>query len=94
MLMGKIKGSTGVPAVVQWVNDLACLCGDARFFYFLLVCFVFSFCLFRAAPVAYGGSQARRPIGAVVASLRQSHSNSGSDLLLQPTLQLTTTPDP
>ena len=40
--------------------------------------FVFS----RAAPVACGGSQARGFIGAVAASLRQSHSNSGSELRL------------
>ena len=28
-------------------------------------------------PVAYGGSQARGPIGAVATSLCQSHSNAG-----------------
>ena len=28
---------------------------------------------------AYGGSQARGPIGAVAAGLRQSHSNAGSE---------------
>ena len=32
---------------------------------------------FRAAPVAYGSSQARGPVRAAAASLRQSHSNSG-----------------
>ena len=47
-----------------------------------------------AAPVAYGGSQARGPMGAVAASLRQSHSNAGSKPSLQPTPQLTPTPDP
>ena len=55
------------------------------------------FCLFafsRAAPVAYGGSQARSRIGTVVAGLRQSHSNAGSDQCLQPTPQLISTPDP
>ena len=69
-------------------------------------CFVFffflSFCLFFvvvvaiswAAPEAYGDSQARGPIGAVSASLHQSHSNAGSELRLQPTTQLTATPDP
>ena len=44
--------------------------------------------------MVYGGSQARGPIRAVAASLRQSHSNAGSESRLQPTLQLTTTPDP
>ena len=55
------------------------------------------FCLFaisRATPVAYGGSQARGLIGAVAAGLHQSHSNVGSEPHLQPTPQLTATPDP
>ena len=34
---------------------------------------------FRAAPSAYGGPQARGLIGAVVAGLRHSHSNMGSE---------------
>ena len=57
----------------------------------------FFFCLFAIswiAPTAYGGSQARGPIGAVAASLHQSHSNSGSEPSLQPTPQLTAMPDP
>ena len=37
-----------------------------------------------ATPAAYGGSQARGPIGAVATGLRQSHSNAGSELRLQP----------
>ena len=64
-------------------------------FFSVLFCFVFGvFLLFRAAPTAYGGSQARGRIGAVAAGLRQSHSNAGSELRLQPTPQLTATPDP
>ena len=54
------------------------------------------FCLFAiswAAPAAYGGSQARGRIRAVATSLRQSHSNGGSELHLQPTPQLTAVPD-
>ena len=51
------------------------------------------FCLFVAiswaAPAAYGGSQARGPIGAAATGLRQSHSNAGSEPCLQPTPQLT-----
>ena len=46
-----------------------------------------------AAPAAYGGSQARGPIGDVAAGLRQSHSNAGSEPCLQPTPQLMATPD-
>ena len=64
----------------------------------LSVClFVCLFCLFAiswAAPMAYGGSQARDLIGAVAASLHQSHSNTGSELRLQPTPQLMATLDP
>ena len=45
-----------------------------------------------AAPAAYGSSQARGRIGAVAASLCQSHSNAGSEPRLQPTPQLTAMP--
>ena len=37
------------------------------------------FAFSKAAPLAYGGSQARGRIGAVAAGLRQSHSNAGSE---------------
>ena len=47
----------------------------------------FFFCLFRAVPEAYGGSQARGPIGVVAADL--CHSNVGSEPRLRPTPQLT-----
>jgi len=47
----------------------------------------------RTAPVAYGGSQARGPIGATAPSLHHSHSNTGSKPHLQPTPQLKATPD-
>ena len=42
--------------------------------------YLFFFCLFTGAPMAYGSSQARGPIGAVAvaAGLRYSHSNSRS----------------
>ena len=57
--------------------------------------FFFVFLLFLwAAPAAYGGSQARGLIGAVATGLRQSHSNEGSELRLQPTPQLTAMTDP
>ena len=46
-----------------------------------------------AAPAAYGGSQARGRIGAVATGLRQSHSNTASEPSLQPTPQITATPD-
>ena len=58
---------------------------------FSLFCFLFylSFCLFRATPAAYGGSQARGRIGTTAASLLYSHSNPRSELHLQSTPQLT-----
>ena len=51
--------------------------------------FVFS----RAAPMLYGGSQAKGPIRAVPASLHQSHSNVGSEPCLRPTPHLVAMPD-
>ena len=50
--------------------------------------FFLSCCIFRAAPKAYGGSQARGPIGTVADSLHHSHGNTGSEPCLQPMLQL------
>jgi len=44
--------------------------------------------------VAYGGSQARGLTGAIAAGLRHSHSNARAETHLQPTPQLTATPDP
>ena len=49
--------------------------------------FFFFFLRFRATPVAYGSSQARRGTGATAAGLH--HSDSGSELPLGPTSQLT-----
>ena len=56
----------------------------------MLLFFVFS----RAAPKAYGSSQARGLIGAIAAGLHQSHSNVRSEPHLQPPPQLTATLDP
>ena len=61
-------------------------------FWYSSFCFVLFCLLFRAMPMAYGGSQARGPIGATAASL--CHSNIRLELCLQPTLQLTETQDP
>ena len=50
--------------------------------------FFFSFFVFfaisGAAPVAHGGSQARGRIRGVASSLRQSHSNTGSERVFDP----------
>ena len=45
--------------------------------------------LSRAAPTAYGGSQAKDLIRAVATGPRHSHSNTRSELCLHPTPQLT-----
>ena len=60
---------------------------------FIIICiFIYLFaCLFRAAPVAYGGSQARGPIGATAAGLCHSHSNTVFEPHLQSIPQLTAT---
>ena len=42
------------------------------------VLFYFCFCLFRAAPKAFGSFQARSRIGAVASGIHHSHSNMGS----------------
>ena len=55
--------------------------------------FIFVFLSFRAAPAAYGSSQTRGQIGAVASGLCQNHSNVESEPHLQPTAQLTATPD-
>ena len=50
----------------------------------------------KAAPVAYGSSQAQGQIRATAAGLHHSHSNIGSEPHLQPTptLKLKATPNP
>ena len=60
--------------------------------FFVLFGFLF-FCLFKAAPTAYEGSQARGWILAIAAGLHLSLSNVGSEPRLQPTLQLMAMPD-
>ena len=52
----------------------------------------FFFFLFRAAPTACGGSQARGQSRATAAGLHHSHSNSGSELPLRHTPQLILNP--
>ena len=46
------------------------------------ICYFYFYLLFRAAPVAYEGSQARGLIGALAAGLHHSHSIAGSELCL------------
>ena len=58
------------------------------------VLFIIITIFFMATYVAYGSSQARGQIGAVTASLCQSHSNARSELHLRPTLQFVAMPEP
>uniref|UniRef100_A0A8C3W6Q4 Phosphatidylinositol 5-phosphate 4-kinase type-2 gamma n=1 Tax=Catagonus wagneri TaxID=51154 RepID=A0A8C3W6Q4_9CETA len=76
------------------LGKIILLINRCNFFSFSFFFFFLSFCYFRAAPAACGGSQARGLIGAVAAGLRQSHSSTGSKLRLRPIPQLTATPDP
>ena len=62
--------------------------------YIIIYNIIFFFCLFRAAPVAHGGSQARGPVRDTAAGLHLSHSNARSEPWLRPTPQLTAMPDP
>ena len=70
-----------------WISRFKDICCSLFFFFWS---FVFS----AAAPVAYGGSQARDQIGAVATSLCHSHSNTGSEPRLWSTSQLMATRDP
>ena len=56
--------------------------------------FVFCFFLFRAAPAAYGSSQAKGQIPAIAAALCHCHSHTRSGLRLRAIPQLTATQDP
>ena len=71
-----------------------CLTSEGNLFLLFFFFFFGLFAISWAAPVAYGGSQARGPIGATATDLCQSHSNEGSKPCLQPAPQLTATLDP
>ena len=71
-------------------SNLSCSKLDSFFFFSFFFSF---FCIFRAAPAAYGASQARGWIRAVAAGLHHSHSNAGSKPHLRPIQQLTAKPD-
>ena len=66
---------------VERVNPSSSHHNEKHFFSLFLSFFL----LFRAAPKAYGSSQARSRIRDVAASLCHSHSNAGSEPHLQPT---------
>ena len=64
---------------------------ELPFHFIFIYLFICLFAFSRAASEACGGSQARGLIGAAAACLHQGHSNTGSELCLQPTPQLTAT---
>ena len=69
-----------VPGLSPWLIVSGYPCPNFPFCLLLLLLLLFFFfCLFRAALMAYGGSQARGRIGAVAASLHHSHGNVGSE---------------
>ena len=76
------------------MNSVAVTATSEQFLSFFLPFSLWSFCLFRTAPRAYRGFQARAQIGAVAAGLHQSLSNSGSELTVLPVPQLMARPDP
>ena len=96
LLIGELIGRLRVPAealkrhfqhvILARLCVCMCVC--------VCVCVCVSFCLFRAVPKTYGGSQARGPIRDVAGGLHHNHSNVKSELCLQPTLRLMATPDP
>ena len=59
-----------------------------------IVALFFFFVISWAAPAAYGGSQARGPMGAIAADPCHSHSHVGSQPHLRPAPQVTGTLDP
>ena len=72
---------------LSFIGCTIVLCTDIKAIGLPIV-FVFIFFAFsRAAPAAYGDSQARGLIRAAAAGLHQSHSNTGSELHLRPTQQ-------
>ena len=82
----------------HWSQILNPLCHSrAPWMYVLYLSVCLSVCLcrlFRAAPAAYGSSQARGWIGTPAASLHHSHSNARLELNLPSTPQLMAVPDP
>ena len=80
-----------MPSETQYLSKSHTVTFSTSLFYFIFLSF---FAISWAAPVAYGGSQARGRIRAIATGLRQSHNNAGSESRLQPTLQLMAMPDP
>ena len=80
LLACHVASSMNLDSVTWWnsfVPRILYLDSISFFTSFLFCLFFFFFLLFRAAPTAYGSSQARSWIRAVAAGLYHSHSNRG-----------------
>ena len=83
-----------VPKTCRNPRRLGCVCLLMFISAACLSFFFFFFCLFRAAPTVYRGSQARGPIRTAAVRLRHSHRNPGSESHLRSLPQLTAMPSP
>ena len=75
------------------MDSKLCPSPSLHFFLSFFLSFFGLFALFRATLAAYGGSQARGPIGAVAAAYTTA-THAGSQPRLRPTPQLTAMLDP
>ena len=90
--LSEARDQTHNPMAPRWFHFHCATMGTPNSVLFI---YLFIYCLSRATPAAYGGSQATGPIRAIAASLHHSHNNARSGLLLEPNIpQLTTMPDP
>ena len=88
--------TSSTAVVINWNNMeewCSTLMGHSNAILLQIFFFIFFF-LFMATSAAYGGSQARGPVGATAASLYHSHSNARSKPHLRTTPQLMATLDP
>ena len=86
----RIQHWSGAGSIPGPGTSTCCICSQEKGFFayimsfdlpFFLFLFLFFFCLFRAAPMAYEGSQARGRIKAIAASHSHSHSHSNAGSL-------------
>ena len=90
-----------LPHIFPLVNINSVSKSLSLFLFYKFFCIIFCqialflvFLSFQGRTCGIGGSQARGPIGAIVASLCHSHSKAVSEPRLQPTPQLMATPAP
>ena len=92
-LLSEARDQTYILMETSWVLFCCATMGTLYWVSFYFILFIY-FCFLMAAPVAYGSSQAKGPIGATAAGLQHSHSNTISEWHLQPTPWLTGMWDP